>query len=113
MWCARKTAVDGWRAGTAGDQGYADVATTSLRPLDEGHLKAAAALDAAPRSRAIPGPFSRALDAVARSAADAAKGSDPFASMPKSLSSSHVSGQYWPPHGAYVRRMVLEQKVSW
>ncbi len=80
--------LDGWGAGGAGDQGYADVATTSLRPLDEGHLKAAA-LDAAPRLRPGAGAFSRALDAVARSAADAAKGSVFINSMPTSHSSSH------------------------
>lgn len=77
------TVVDGWGAGIAGDLGYADVATTSLRPLDEGHLKAAAAPDAASRSRpGAGGPFSRALDAIARSAADAAKGPDYAVSTP-------------------------------
>lgn len=59
--------------GSAGNQGHADVATTSLPPLDEGHLKPAVA-EAAPKPRQGGGAFSRAFDAVARSAADAAKG---------------------------------------
>lgn len=65
--------VGQWFLVHAGNQGHADVATTSLPPLDEGHLKPAPQ-DAAARPRPGAGLLSRAFEAVAKSAADAAKG---------------------------------------
>ncbi len=71
----RGSQPDLWLVLQAGGQGHADVAVTCLLPLDEGHLKAPAEeLPRAKLNARVGSPFQRALNTVAASAAEAAKG---------------------------------------